>query len=251
MDTDADTGWGGRTAVVTGAGSGIGAEVARQLGHAGAHVLLVDRDARSAKLVADGLPSAEPVELDLGDPDAVEAALRDEPALTAADILVNNAGLTRVERILDSDPARWDNMWRVNLRTPMRLAQAVLPGMVERGFGRVVFVATDSARAGAGGEGIYSATKAGLLGFAKTFAREAARSGVTSNVVCPGLVDTAMLRTVADEKPAVVDSLLRAIPMRRFGDPQEIAAVITFLCSPAASYITGQVVSVNGGIIMP
>jgi 2-hydroxycyclohexanecarboxyl-CoA dehydrogenase len=133
----------------------------------------------------------------------------------------------------------------------MRLAQAVLPGMVEQGWGRVVFVATDSARAGAGGEGIYSATKAGLLGFAKTFAREAARSAVTSNVVCPGLVDTAMLRSVADEKPAVVDSLLRAIPMRRFGAPEEIAAVITFLCSPAASYVTGQVVSVNGGIIMP
>ena len=118
-------------------------------------------------------------------------------------------GLTRVERITDSDPAGWDLMWRVNLRAPMRLAQAVLPGMLERGWGRMVFVATDSARAGAGGEGIYSATKAGLLGFAKTLARESARDGVTSNVVCPGLVDTAMLQAVAAEKPEVIESLSR------------------------------------------
>jgi len=236
--------------VVTGGGAGIGARTAHLLAAAGAHVVVVDRDPRAAEAVAAALPSAEAVELDLGVPEAIETAIRELPALTRADVLVNNAGLTRVERIVDSDPAGWDLMWHVNLRAPMRLAQATLPGMVERGWGRIVFVATDSARAGAGGEGIYSATKAGLLGFAKTLAREAARGGVTSNVVCPGLVDTAMLQEVAAEKPGVIDALTRAIPMRRLGSVDEVAEVIAFLCSPAASYVTGQTLSVNGGITM-
>ncbi|MFC5950432.1 SDR family NAD(P)-dependent oxidoreductase [Pseudonocardia lutea] len=237
----------GRTAVVTGGGAGIGARTAELLGAAGAHVLVVDRDAAAAAAVAKGLASAEPVALDLGDDAAIEAAA---DRFAAADILVNNAGVSRVERFVDSDPAGWDLLWRVNLRAPMRLAQAVLPGMTERGWGRVVFVATDSARAGAGGEGVYSATKAGLLGFAKTLARESARAGVTSNVVCPGLVDTAMLRGVAETKPGVIDALTKAIPMRRLGDVDEIAQSISFLCSPEASYVTGQTLSVNGGITM-
>ena len=200
--------------------------------------------------VAGRLGSAETVELDLGDDDAVEEAIRRVPAIARADLLVNNAGVTRVERITDSDPAGWDLMWRVNLRAPMRLSQAVLPWMLERGWGRIVFVATDSARAGAGGEGIYSATKAGLLGFAKTLARETARDGVTSNVVCPGLVDTAMLRRIAADKPNVIESLTRGIPMRRLGLAHEIAATIAFLCTPDASYVTGQTISVSGGITM-
>ena len=240
----------GRTVVVTGGGAGIGARTAELLSAAGAHVVVLDRDRDAAESVAAALTSGEAVQVDLGDGDELESAIRDLPVLTQADVLVSNAGLTRVERITDSDPAGWDLMWRVNLRAPMRLAQAVLPGMLERGWGRMVFVATDSARAGAGGEGIYSATKAGLLGFAKTLAREAARDGVTSNVVCPGLVDTAMLQAVAAEKPGVIEALSRTIPMRRPGTADEIASAIAFLCSPAASYITGQTLSVNGGITM-
>lgn len=238
----------GRTAIVTGGGAGIGAGTAALLAAAGAHVLVVDRDEAAATAVAKGLASAEPVVLDLGDDHAVDEAVAER--LRTADILVSNAGISRVERFVDSDPAGWDLLWRVNLRAPMRLAQAVLPGMLERGWGRVVFVATDSARAGASGEGAYSATKAGLLGFAKTLAREAARGGVTSNVVCPGLVDTAMLRDVAETRPGIIEALLMAIPMRRLGDVDEIAHTIAFLCAPEASYITGQVLSVNGGIAM-
>ena len=143
--------------------------------------------------------------------------MRQVPALGRPICWSTTPGVTRVERITESDPAGWDLMWRVNLRAPMRLSKAVLPGMLERGWGRIVFVATDSARAGAGGEGIYSATKAGLLGFAKSLARESARGGVTSNVVCPGLVDTAMLQKVAADKPNVIESLTRGIPMRRLG----------------------------------
>lgn len=244
------TPWAERTAVVTGAGAGIGARTAELLAAGGAHVVVVDRDGAAAREMAGRLGSAEAVELDLGDDEAVEDAIRQVPAIGRADLLVSNAGLTRVERITDSDPAGWDLMWRVNLRAPMRLSQAVLPGMLERGWGRIVFVATDSARAGAGGEGIYSATKAGLLGFAKTLARESARAGVTSNVVCPGLVDTAMLRNVAADKPNVIESLTRGIPMRRLGTAHEIAATIAFLCTPDASYVTGQTISVSGGITM-
>src|SRR3954447_14568433 len=207
----------GRTAVVTGGGAGIGARTAELLAASGAHVIVVDRDRAAAESVATALPSGTAVQVDLGDIEQLESAIRDVPVLTHADVLVNNAGLTRVERIPDSDPAGWDLMWRVHLRAPMRPAQAARPGMRARGCGRMVFVATDSARAGAGGEAIYSARKAGLLGFAKTLARESARDGVTSNVVCPGLVDTAMLQAVAAEKPGVIDALVRSIPMRRFG----------------------------------
>jgi 2-hydroxycyclohexanecarboxyl-CoA dehydrogenase len=237
----------GRIAVVTGGGNGIGARIAATLAAEGAHVVVVDRDAAAAEAVSGALPDAEPLALDITDDGAVAAA---GPLLGRADVLVNNAGITRVERLLDSDPEGWDLLWRVNLRAPMLLARAVLPGMLDRSWGRVVFVSSDSARAGAGGETVYSATKAGLLGFAKSLAREGARGGVTSNVVCPGLVDTAMLAAVAAEKPGLLDSLRRAIPMRRLADPDEIAAAIAFLCSPAAGYVTGQTLSVNGGITM-
>jgi 2-hydroxycyclohexanecarboxyl-CoA dehydrogenase len=240
----------GRTALVTGGGAGIGAEIASRLAGRGARVVVLDRDIEAARRVAEGLKEGVAVELDLAEPEAITHELNNNPALSAIDILVNNAGMTRVERFVDSDPLAWDRMWRLNLRAPMHLSHAVIPGMTTRGWGRLIFIATDSARVGGGGEGVYSATKAGLLGFAKTLARETARDGITSNVICPGLIDTAMLRTVAEDNPNFMEKLRKAIPMRRAGTAAEVAAAVEFLCTPDSSYFTGQTMSVNGGVTM-
>lgn len=237
----------GRTALVTGAAAGIGAAISGELAGLGAAVLLADVDAGAAGKLAAELPAARVVEVDLDDPAAVD---RCADAAGPVDILVSNAGITVVERFSDSDPAGWDRMWRINLRAPLQLAHRLLPGMMERGFGRLVFISSDSARVGAGGEVIYSATKAGLHAAAKSLAREAARRGVTCNVVCPGLIDTDMLRGVARDNPGVVDRLLGGIPQRRFGTPDEVASLACYLCGPRAAYVTGQVMSVSGGVTM-
>ncbi|MEN0139372.1 MAG: SDR family NAD(P)-dependent oxidoreductase [Rhodococcus sp. (in: high G+C Gram-positive bacteria)] len=240
----------GKVALVTGGGAGIGADISQRLSLRGAAVLVLDRDLGAAESVAGSIDRGTAVHMDLADPTSIAVALGENAALREVDILVNNAGLTRVERFVDSDPAAWDTLWQVNLRAPMQLCHAIVPEMTKRGWGRVVFVATDSARAGGGGEGIYSATKAGLLGFSKTLARETARDGITSNVVCPGLIDTAMLQSVAENNPALMDKLVGAIPMRRMGSAGEVAAAIEFLCTTESGYVTGQTFSVNGGITM-
>ena len=237
----------GRTALVTGAAAGIGAAISRELAGFGATVVLADIDAAAAGQLAAELPAARALQVDLDDAAAVE---RCADAVESVDILVSNAGVTVVERFGDSDPAGWDRMWRVNLRAPLQLAHRLLPGMMQRGFGRLVFISSDSARIGAGGEVVYSATKAGLHAAAKSLAREAAREGVTCNVVCPGLIDTGMLRGVARDNPGVVDRLLSGIPQRRFGTSDEVAGLVGYLCSPRAAYITGQVMSVSGGVTM-
>ena len=237
----------GRTALVTGAAAGIGAAISRELAGLGVSVVLADLDADAAGKLAADLPAARAIEVDLDDPAAVE---RCADAAGPVDILISNAGITVVERFSDSDPAGWDRMWRINLRAPLQLAHRLLPGMMQRGFGRLVFISSDSARVGAGGEVIYSATKAGLHAAAKSLARETARGGVTCNVVCPGLIDTSMLRGVARDNPGVVDRLLSGIPQRRFGTPDEVAGLAGYLCSPRAAYITGQVMSVSGGVTM-
>jgi 2-hydroxycyclohexanecarboxyl-CoA dehydrogenase len=132
----------------------------------------------------------------------------------------------------------------------MHLTRALLPGMTDRGWGRLIFISSDGARAGSGGEGAYAATKSGLFGLAKTLAREAAKGGVTSNIVCPGPTDTPMVRAVSDRHPGLLDKLAKQIPLRRIGRPDDIAGIVAFLCTDRAEYITGQTLSVSGGITM-
>ena len=148
----------GKTALVTGGGAGIGADICTRLSALGAEVFVLDRDPEAARTVASSLNNATPIEVDLRNPAEITAALERNPRLHQADILVNNAGLTRVERFTESDPSTWDAFWQVNLRAPMHLCHALTPSMAEKGWGRIVFVSTDSARAGGGGEGVYSAT---------------------------------------------------------------------------------------------
>lgn len=241
----------GKTALVTGGASGIGEAIAAELSALGASVVIADIDTGAAQSVAAGLTSGGAVGVDLDDCDSIEACVQTVlSAYGGVDILVNNAGLSVVERFLVSDPGGWDRMWRINLRAPMRLTQAFLPGMIESGWGRLLFVSTDGARAGAGGESIYAACKAGLFGLAKTLARETARYGITSNVLCPGLVDTPMLRRHAEQNPNMMAALLKSIPVRRAGTTDEVAAYVGFLAGLRASYITGQTLSVSGGVTM-
>jgi 2-hydroxycyclohexanecarboxyl-CoA dehydrogenase len=236
---------GGRTALVTGGAGGIGRAVCADLAALGARVVVADLNEDAARRTAADLPDAVAEPVDLADP----ASIDDLAARTGhADILVHNAGVSVVEAFAESDPASWDLMWKVNLRAPMQLTRLLLPGM--RGWGRLIFISSDGARAGSGGEGAYAATKAGLFGLAKTLAREAARQGVTSNVVCPGPTDTPMVRAVAGEHPGLLDKLARQIPLRRIGRPDDVAGIVAFLCTDRAGYITGQTVSVSGGITM-
>jgi 2-hydroxycyclohexanecarboxyl-CoA dehydrogenase len=235
----------GRTALVTGAASDIGGAVCRDLHAAGARVVATDRAAAPLEALAAELAGLVAEPLDLLEPGAA-ARLARHPV----DLFASVAGLPVVARFAEHDPAEWQALWAVNLRAPMELTQALMGGMRERGWGRLVYVASDSARAGAGGEAVYAATKAGLLGFAKSIARELARDGVTANVVCPGPIDTATSREILDPRPRLLEGLLRATPAGRLGTPEEVAAAVAYLASPAAGYVTGQVLSVNGGIAM-
>jgi 2-hydroxycyclohexanecarboxyl-CoA dehydrogenase len=236
----------GRTAVVTGGAGGIGRAICADLAALGARVVIADLDQAAAQQVATSIGGMAAY-VDLADPSDVDRFVAEAGPV---DVLVHNAGVSIVGPFTESDPADWDLMWKINLRAPMQLTKGLLPGMVQRGWGRLIFISSDGARAGSGGEGAYAATKSGLFGLAKTLAREAARGGVTSNVICPGPTDTPMVRAVADQHPELLDKLVRQIPLRRIGRPEDVAGIVAFLCTERAGYITGQTLSVSGGITM-
>jgi 2-hydroxycyclohexanecarboxyl-CoA dehydrogenase len=242
----------GRVAIVTGAAGGIGAAIARALVGAGAAAAVWDLAGERAEEVAGGLAGrALGVEVDITSRPSVEAALAaTESALGPVDVLVNNAGIDTIEPFLQSEEATWERIVAVNYLGTVRCCHVVVAGMVERGSGRVVNIGSDAGRVGSSGEVVYSGTKGGVIAFSKALAREVAAKGVTVNVVCPGPTDTALLDQVAEASQRLYDGLAKAVPMRRIGQPADIAPAVAFLASDAAGYITGQTLSVSGGLTM-
>ena len=242
-----------RVAIVTGAASGIGKAIAIRLGALGAKVVAADIDEAGATATATDIEAAGGAAMgvradvtSIADARATVAAARER--FGRLDILVNNAGWDRVEFFLENDPSHWDKVININLKGQMNFARAALEALVEQGEGgRIVNMASDTGRVGSMGEVCYSACKAGIIGFTKALARECVRAKVLVNAVAPGLTDTPLVAGL-DQK--VMDAIVKTIPMRRMGDPSEPAEVVAFLVSGSNTYITGQVISVNGGANM-
>ncbi|HMJ75317.1 MAG TPA: SDR family NAD(P)-dependent oxidoreductase [Iamia sp.] len=242
---------GGPVAVVTGGAAGIGEAISRALANAGFEVALWDVDLVGASKVAAGLPTpAIALEVDVTDRASVEAALvRVEAELGPVDVLVNNAGVDKIESFFESEEPTWGRVVAVNFVGAIRCCHVVVPGMVERRRGRVVNIASDAGRVGGGGV-VYSGTKGALIASSKALAGEVARYGVTVNCIAPGPVETAFLQQVRDYDDRIYAMMAKAIPMRRVAVPDDIAPAVVFLASDGAGYITGQTLSVNGGLSM-
>jgi 2-hydroxycyclohexanecarboxyl-CoA dehydrogenase len=247
----------GKTAFVTGAGSGIGRAIARRLAADGARIALADIDAAAAQetehliRAADG--TAAVVQVDVTQFEAVRAAVRQATELFGGiDILVNNAGWDRVEPFVENTPELWDKLIAINLKGPIYCCRAVLDGMIAAGKGKIVSISSDAARVGSTGDAVYAACKGGIISLSKTLARELARHQITVNVVCPGPTDTPLLGEVTSgvQGAKIIEAMTRAIPFRRLGKPEEVAAAVAFFATPDADFITGQVLSVNGGLTM-
>jgi 2-hydroxycyclohexanecarboxyl-CoA dehydrogenase len=242
-----------RVALVTGGARGIGRAIALELAAAGCAVAVGDLLADEAEAVAAEIgPNAIAVPLDITDGAAVAAAVASiGERLGPVDIAVNNAGWDELRPFLETDEPFWDRVIDINYKGCLRVTKAVLPGMTERSWGRLVNIASDAGRVGSSLESVYAGAKGGVIAFTKTVAREVARSGVTANCVCPGPTRTPLLEGMAGEGgDRFVDTLTRAVPMRRLGEPEDIAAAVAFLASERAGYVTGQTLSVSGGLTM-
>ncbi len=238
----------GKAVLVTGGGGAIGRSLCLRFAEEGARLLVADRNEKNAKEVASRVDGRALI-FDISDYAAAKKALGNE----TIDILVNNAGWDRFQNFSDTKPEEWEALIGINLRGPLNMHHLVLPQMLARGRGRIVNISSDAARVGSSGEAVYSACKGGIISFSKTLAREVARKGITVNVVCPGPTDTPILRGFLGEGEAgqkVYDALVRAIPMKRVGQPGDIPGVVAFLASDEAGFITGQVISVSGGLTM-
>ena len=246
-----------KVALVTGGSRGIGRAICVRLAEEGAKVAIADILEDEARKTADDILTAggqaQVVKTDVTQLDQVRACVRQvTDTWGAVDVLVNNAGWDKIEPFLHSAPETWDKVIAINLRGPINFCHTVAAQMAERGQGKIISISSDAGRVGSTGEAVYSACKAGIIGFSKTLARELARSKVNVNVVCPGPTDTALLQQVSSgEKGAkIIDAMTRAVPFRRLGQPEEIANAVAFFASPDADFVTGQVLSVSGGLTM-
>ena len=247
-----------RTAVVTGGGRGIGRAIVLALAKDGCDVAILDlieENSQAVKKEVEALGRrALALRVDLTQYNQVQAAIDKVLAeLGPIDILVNNAGWDKMEPFLESTPEMWEKVIAINFKAVLYTCKSVVPHMVARGSGKVVNIGSDAGRGGSSGEVVYSGTKAGVIAFSKSLAREVARHQININVVCPGLTETPLLeevRNTSEKTAKIVESITRAIPLRRVGTPEDIANAVAFLASPKADYITGQTLSVSGGLTM-
>jgi 2-hydroxycyclohexanecarboxyl-CoA dehydrogenase len=247
-----------KVVLVTGGAGGIGAATCKRFGEEGAAVAVVDINLSAAQSVADAIVAAggkaQAFAVDITQQDAVVAGVAAiEAAQGPIDVLVNNAGWDKAGAFLKTDKALWEKIVDINLYGVLYMHHAVLKGMSERGQGRIVNVASDAARVGSSGEAVYALCKGGLISFSKTMARELARKQINVNVVCPGPTDTALFSDFAGEGEQgekLRGALTKAIPFGRLGQPGDLPGAICFLASDDAAFITGQVISVSGGLTM-
>jgi 2-hydroxycyclohexanecarboxyl-CoA dehydrogenase len=247
-----------RVALVTGGARGIGAAIARGLAQDGLSVVIADVLTKEAGEMAEAINrsggTAVAIELDVTDSASVEVGVgKARERFGQIDVLVNNAGWDQLKLFVDTDEAFWEQILDVNFKGGLRMTRAILPEMIQRRWGRVVNISSDAARVGSSLESVYAGAKAAVIAFTKTVAREAARSGVTANVVCPGPTDTPLLREVAAGRAGgdiVLERMAKSVPMKRIAQPEDVAVAVRFFATEGAGYITGQTLSVSGGLTM-
>lgn len=240
-----------KVVVVTGAASGIGKAIATACVAEGARVVVTDLAADAAQATADEIGAAAGHAMDVAENAAVVAAIgliREK--LGRIDVLVNNAGWDIGKPFLDTTPDFWAKVIGINYVGVLNTCHAVLPVMVEQGGGSIVNLGSDAGRVGSSGEAVYSGAKGAVIAFSKAIARETARHGVNVNVVCPGPTDTALFASMGGDNPKLREALTKAIPFRRLGQPSDIANAVVFFASAEASFVTGQTLSVSGGLTM-
>ena len=244
--------------IITGAAGGIGSALVKRFCEEGSHVVAADINQEALNSLTESRPedsaSLTAVTMDITNhAQVLDTVNQIHRELGRIDVLVNNAGWDVVKPFIDTTPDLWQKIIDINLLGPLNLHHAVTPLMIAEGGGKIINIASDAGRVGSSGESVYSACKGGLISFSKTLARETARSNVRINVVCPGPTDTAILRSFIGEGEVgkkIYDGLIRAIPLKRVGQPDDIHGMVSFLASDDANFITGQVISVSGGLTM-
>jgi 2-hydroxycyclohexanecarboxyl-CoA dehydrogenase len=246
-----------KVAIVTGSGGGIGRGIALKFGFLGARVVVADLKFEGAKETVSLLEKAGAKGLALGTDITDRAQVQDMVKTTLGtfgklDILVNNAGWDIIEPFMQNNPELWDKVIAINLKGPIFCIRAVLEHMMERKYGKIVNISSDAGRVGSSGEAVYSACKGGIIAFTKTIAREMARYQINVNCVCPGPTDTPLLAemTQGETGAKIIDAMTKAVPFRRLAKPEDIAGAVAFLASDDAGFITGQTLSVSGGLTM-